>query len=666
MNGGPQARLQPGTVHPKHLLHHSTSVVTTTSTRVSTSGTIPSLEEEEAAPNTVLCAATGNRSLSGLTAVDGITIEAGDPVALAFQTNPIENGFYLASAGTWTRAGTQTIVPGATWEILQGTVYGNRQLVCTNDANPLVGTDAIAFAVRPGGTGTANRITKWTGAATVGDSQIFDSGLYVSIPAEDASALGRLEVYDDTDDRSTGYFHKGHAATAFHAIEAASTSADSNGYTAWITNIGGGPGMFVQAASSGNGIDINVDGGYGVSSIPIGDGIAFNANRDVASVSNPLVRFKEEHVSASATTLEVVSDGSGVVGYFKSDSDAGSNPILDVLQDAPGGSVVRPAARIVNRAAHTSAHGVSVSADSGNAVHALSTSTGRAGYFHRNTSVGSLAVVYVHQDHSSNSAAALQIDNDGTGHGILINAINGGDAINAYSLAGGRAALFSRDQAGATSAVVEIVQDNAAGAQIALALRNDSVNAGHGLSIVVASDGDGIGCAVVGGQKEAGYFYRPATTTGTGPTVQIWQDSTTDTQAVLHILSDGTGNPITVDDGGAGNIFAVEDGGCVNTRGSGVRHSTRTVSAATTLAKNDHILFCQTSTAAAGFAVTLPAPAAGLEFILIDSQNNAATKNVTLTRNGAESIDGAGANKVLNTNNFRLIVWSDGTNWFTK
>ena len=51
----------------------------------------------------VLCATTTNITLSGLQAIDGVTVAAGDRVLVKDQTNTVNNGVYVVDTGAWTR-----------------------------------------------------------------------------------------------------------------------------------------------------------------------------------------------------------------------------------------------------------------------------------------------------------------------------------------------------------------------------------------------------------------------------------------------------------------------------------------------------------------------------------------------------------------------------------
>lgn len=63
--------------------------------------------------------------------------------------------------------------------------------------------------------------------------------------------------------------------------------------------------------------------------------------------------------------------------------------------------------------------------------------------------------------------------------------------------------------------------------------------------------------------------------------------------------------------------------------------------------------------------ITLPDPTLGKRLIIIkDKTGSAATNNITLARNGAETIDGVAASKLLTQNLGSWWIISDNTNWY--
>ena len=61
----------------------------------------------------------------------------------------------------------------------------------------------------------------------------------------------------------------------------------------------------------------------------------------------------------------------------------------------------------------------------------------------------------------------------------------------------------------------------------------------------------------------------------------------------------------------------------------------------------------------------LPAATSNFFFIVRDVTGSAATNNITIARNGSESIDGVAANKTLTRPYGTWLIISNGTNWFT-
>lgn len=106
----------------------------------------------------VAVATTGNIALSGLQTIDGYTTLAGDRVLVKDQTDPTENGIYVADAGSWVRSQDQDNAPLA--EILNGVFVptvlnggqANTPFLITSvgtgaDGLHQIGTDPIVWSV---------------------------------------------------------------------------------------------------------------------------------------------------------------------------------------------------------------------------------------------------------------------------------------------------------------------------------------------------------------------------------------------------------------------------------------------------------------------------------------------------------------------------------------
>lgn len=103
----------------------------------------------------VQAATTANISLSGAQTIDGVSVIAGDRVLVKDQTTGAENGIYVASAGSWTRAtdfDANSEVVGAAVFVSQGTANGNSRWNMTTDGPITVGTTAMVWTQTGGGT----------------------------------------------------------------------------------------------------------------------------------------------------------------------------------------------------------------------------------------------------------------------------------------------------------------------------------------------------------------------------------------------------------------------------------------------------------------------------------------------------------------------------------
>ncbi len=93
---------------------------------------------------------TTNQTLSGFPTIDGVTFPSGtNRVLLTGQTNPVENGLWVAAAGAWTRPAdfaSGTLAGQAYVLILSGTVYGGSSWLC-NTPTAVIDTNPINFAL---------------------------------------------------------------------------------------------------------------------------------------------------------------------------------------------------------------------------------------------------------------------------------------------------------------------------------------------------------------------------------------------------------------------------------------------------------------------------------------------------------------------------------------
>jgi fibronectin-binding autotransporter adhesin len=109
-------------------------------------GYVDSVAEGLNVKASVVAATTANIALTGAQTIDGVSIVAGDRVLVKNQTDPAENGIYVAAAGAWARSAdmnTWAEVPGAFTFVSTGTTYADTGWVCTSDAGGTIDVTAI-------------------------------------------------------------------------------------------------------------------------------------------------------------------------------------------------------------------------------------------------------------------------------------------------------------------------------------------------------------------------------------------------------------------------------------------------------------------------------------------------------------------------------------------
>lgn len=96
----------------------------------------------------VRLATTANITLSGLQTIDGKSALEGDRVLVKDQTTTAQNGIYLASASSWTRAADADAwdeIVGAFTPVEEGTANGDTIWMCVADKGGTLGTTAITW-----------------------------------------------------------------------------------------------------------------------------------------------------------------------------------------------------------------------------------------------------------------------------------------------------------------------------------------------------------------------------------------------------------------------------------------------------------------------------------------------------------------------------------------
>lgn len=118
----------------------------------------------------VRIATTANITLSGLTAIDGVTPIAGDRVLVKNQTTASANGIYVAAAAAWVRADdadtSAKVTSGLFTWVTEGTTNDDTQWVLTTNDPITLGTTALVFTQFGG----AQQITAGSGLSKSGNT----------------------------------------------------------------------------------------------------------------------------------------------------------------------------------------------------------------------------------------------------------------------------------------------------------------------------------------------------------------------------------------------------------------------------------------------------------------------------------------------------------------
>lgn len=180
------------------------------------------------------CATTANITLSGLQAIDGITVVADDRVLVKDQTDSTENGIYLASSSTWQRAldfdGIDDVVNGTLVAITNGTVQANQiwQLVATNPI--VIDTTEIEFTYILT-TNSSNNLSTLAALASVANLSALAglTGASAKFPKFTGAGTMELEDYIEFSNKNAiinGDFNIWQRGTSFAAVANGDYTAD--------------------------------------------------------------------------------------------------------------------------------------------------------------------------------------------------------------------------------------------------------------------------------------------------------------------------------------------------------------------------------------------------------------------------------------------------------
>jgi hypothetical protein len=204
--------------------------------------------------------------LAGLQTIDGVALQEGDRVLVSFQNagdpmnGHVNNGIYIASSGTWTRAndfttGATTLMGGVSVVASQGTNMAGVTFICRNTEAITIGSTPIKF-VR---TTSAGFISIWTSANYPQPANGISSG---------AVAIGSL-AKADLDSVAVGYqaTTTGSAAIAYGYGATAADDSAAMGVSSTATYRGIAIGRETKANNYSVSIGFKAGGG-GISTKP--------------------------------------------------------------------------------------------------------------------------------------------------------------------------------------------------------------------------------------------------------------------------------------------------------------------------------------------------------------------------------------------------------------
>lgn len=120
---------------------------------------------------------------TGLPTIDGVAVVAGDRILLKNQSDPTQNGIWIAAAGAWSRATDvdtwNELVSAYVWVEL-GTTQADTGWICTVDQGGTLGTTAVTWTQFSG----AAQITAGGGMTKTGNTLDVGSGAGIQVNAD--------------------------------------------------------------------------------------------------------------------------------------------------------------------------------------------------------------------------------------------------------------------------------------------------------------------------------------------------------------------------------------------------------------------------------------------------------------------------------------------------
>jgi hypothetical protein len=234
----------------------------------------------------VRVATTANITLSGTQTIDGVAVSAGDRVLVKNQTSAVDNGVYVVSAGTWTRAPdfdgspSNEVATGDLVFVEEGTSNSNSSWVMVTPGTISVGVTPLNFSVfsRAGDFEAGDGLTKTGNTFNVGTAS--SSRIVVNVDNIDLAYTGvapntyasvTVDAYGRVTGGSTSQTWSsisstpttlaGYGITDAQSLDADLTALAGISTTGFLVRTGSGTATTRSVTVSGNGITLtNADG----------------------------------------------------------------------------------------------------------------------------------------------------------------------------------------------------------------------------------------------------------------------------------------------------------------------------------------------------------------------------------------------------------------------
>lgn len=332
----------------------------------------------------VRVATTGNITLNGLQTIDGVALQVGDRVLVKSQTNPVENGIYVADSAGWTRSADADgdingEVSGGMFTFVEaGSTGAGTGWVVVADGNLNPDTDPITLTQFAGGGaltgGLGIQVAGTEIIADVDNSTIINNGgggdkLAVKAGGITGTelAIGAVGTVNLADDSVTADKLNGGIAGAGISQNAGSGALDVNvdgssiiinGDTLEVDTSAIAPGLAGDGLSStGGDLDVNVDGTSiqivggqlqvnttGITGAMDGAGLVANGAELDVNVDNSTIEIAADVVKVKADGITATEINASAVGAGLS---GGSGTAISVDQ-----SVMLAAANYTVRESH--------------------------------------------------------------------------------------------------------------------------------------------------------------------------------------------------------------------------------------------------------------------------------------------------------------------------